>query len=164
MDIDTPRQHQQQAGAHRQRDRQEYADQRIRRQAGAVAQIVEQHAEQQTVGEQAAIGGGIGLAQQDADSDTGQRSMADRLGEKGQSLDHHQGAEAAEDGADHDAGEQGVDYEAIGQRFWQVARRGQALDRQAQLFEAHAQASSGWWVGAAGRVENSSSKRSGVRM
>lgn len=127
MHVDLARQHQQQAGAERQGHREEHPDQGVRGQAGTVAQVVEQDAEQQAVAEQAAVGPGVGLAEQDADGHAGERGVADRLGEEGEALDHHQGAEAAEHRADQQAGEERVDDEAVGQGLWQVAGGGPGL-------------------------------------
>ena len=59
--VDLARQNQQQARAQRQRHGEEHADQGVRRQAGAVAQVIEQDAEQQAVAEQCSIRPGIGF-------------------------------------------------------------------------------------------------------
>jgi hypothetical protein len=82
--------------------------------------------------------------------------MADRFGEEGKALDHHQGAQAAQHRADHQAGQQGVDHETVGQRLRQVTGAGPFLDQLAEGFETHQKALAAGWT------ENRPSRRSGV--
>ncbi|MNN76877.1 hypothetical protein D3C81_1932930 [compost metagenome] len=84
--------------------------------------------------------------------------MPDGFGEEGKALDHHQGAQAAQYRADHQAGEQCVDHETVGQCLGQVASAGPFLDQLAECFIAHQVRPSlrGW-------TENRLSRRSGVR-
>ncbi|MNN34083.1 hypothetical protein D3C81_1478690 [compost metagenome] len=155
MHVDLARQNQQQARAQGERHREKHADQGIWRQTGAVAQVIEQDAEQQAVAEQAAVGAGVGFAEQDADGHAGQGGVTDRLGEKREALDHHQRAQASQYRADQQTGEQGVDHESIGQRLGQITRRRPALDHQAKSFVTHQARLRGW-------VENRFNRRSGV--
>ncbi|KPC06133.1 Unknown protein sequence [Pseudomonas syringae pv. maculicola str. M6] len=135
--VDLAGQHQQQARAECQRHREEHTDQRVRRQPGAVAQVIEDDAEQQAVAEQRAIRPGVGLAEQDADGHAGQRSMADGFREEREALDHHQRAQTTEHRTDQQPGQQGIDHKAIRQRFGQITGRGEALNEQAKRFVIH---------------------------
>ncbi|MNX89541.1 hypothetical protein D3C86_1215590 [compost metagenome] len=153
--VDLARQNQQQARAQGERHREKHTDQGVRRQAGAVAQVVEQDAEQQAVTEQAAIRAGVGFAEQNADGHASQRCVTHRFGEKREALDHHQRAQTAQHRTDQQPCEQRVDHKSIRQRFRQVTRRGPALDHQTKGFVTHQAALRGW-------VENSVSRRSGV--
>ena len=63
--------------------------------------------------------------------------MPDRFGEEGKALDHHQGAQAAQYRANHQASQQGIDHEAVGQCLRQVASRGPVLDQLAECFKTH---------------------------
>ncbi|MNI88043.1 hypothetical protein D3C73_1452990 [compost metagenome] len=118
MHVDLAGQYQQQARAQRQRHRQEHPDQGVWRQARAVAQVIEQDAEQQAVTEQAAIRPGVGFAEQDADGHAGQRRVSYGFGEKRKALDHYQRPEAAQYRADQQTGKQRVDHKSISQRLW----------------------------------------------
>ncbi len=89
-------------------------------QPGAVAQVIEDDAEQQAVTEQGAIRAGVGFTEQNADGHAGQRRMAHRFGEKREALDHHQRAQATQYRADQQTGQQRIDHKAIRQRFGQI--------------------------------------------